>query len=113
MKLLYTLLFLNLFLFSCKKKTENITIKTPLSDEELLDKVQQQTFNYFWEGAEPNSGMAPERIHLDTIYPSNDKDIVTTGGTGFGLMAILVGIERKFITREQALERFIKITNFL
>lgn len=84
-----------------------------ITDEALMDSVQKQTFNYFWEGAEPNSGMAPERIHMDNIYPSNDKHIVTTGGTGFGLMAILVGIERGFITKDQALERYEKIVTFL
>lgn len=84
-----------------------------VADEVLMDSVQKQTFSYFWDGAEPNSGMAPERIHMDNIYPSNDKHIVTTGGTGFGLMAILVGIERGFITKEQALERYEKIVTFL
>ncbi|MEM9648312.1 MAG: glucoamylase family protein [Bacteroidota bacterium] len=83
------------------------------SDAELLDMVQQQTFNYFWDGAEPISGLARERIHLDNIYPNHDKDIVTTGGSGFGLMAILVGVERGFITRVQALERFEKVVDFL
>ena len=83
------------------------------SDDALLTLVQKQTINYFWDGAEPTSGMGRERIHLDNIYPSHDKDIVTTGGTGFGLMAILVGIERGFISREEAYNRFVKITNFL
>ncbi|UOB17141.1 glucoamylase family protein [Abyssalbus ytuae] len=84
-----------------------------IPDSTLLDSVQKQTFNYFWEGAEPNSGMARERIHMDNIYPLNDQSVVTTGGTGFGLMAILVGIERGFITREQAVERYEKIVTFL
>lgn len=84
-----------------------------LSDNELLDRVQRQTFNYFWEGAEPNSGMARERIHTDGDYPQNDRDIVTTGGSGFGVMAILVGVERGFISREEAFERFGKIVDFL
>jgi len=83
------------------------------SDEQLLDLVQQQTFNYFWEGAEPTSGLARERIHLDNIYPSHDKDIITIGGSGFGLMAILVGVERGFITRDQALERIERNVAFL
>jgi len=83
------------------------------TNEELLTLVQKQTFNYFWEGAEPNSGMARERIHMDNIYPTSPKNTVTTGGSGFGFMAILVGVERKFITREQALKRFEKIINFL
>ncbi len=88
-------------------------VNTTLKDTELLDIVQKQTFNYFWEGAESNSGLACERIHLDGIYPQNDQHIVTTGGSGFGLMAILVGIERNWITRTQALERFEKNVAFL
>ena len=88
--------------------TANVT-----GDEILLDKVQRQTFEYFWEGAEPISGLARERIHLDNIYPTHDKDIITIGGSGFGLMAILVGVERDFITREQALERYEKAIAFL
>ncbi|MDT8414787.1 MAG: glucoamylase family protein [Flavobacteriaceae bacterium] len=105
---------------SCKQdrreQSENLHYNTPitsLDDEKLLDKVQEQTFNYFWDGAEPNSGMARERIHLDNMYPQNDQDVVTTGGTGFGLMAILVGVEHKFITREEALVRFDRIVSFL
>jgi hypothetical protein len=65
------------------------------------------------DGAEPTSGMARERIHMDNIYPQNDQDVVTLGGSGFGVMAILVGLERGFITREQALERYRKIVDYL
>lgn len=79
----------------------------------LLTKVQRQTFEYFWKGAEPNSGMAPERINMDGIYPENDKDVVTTGGSGFGVMAILVGIQHGFISKEQGLRRLTKIVSFL
>lgn len=99
------------------KKSEKTTQKTVenivFSDEEFMDSIQFQTFNYFWEGAEPVSGLARERIHLDGIYPNHDKDIITTGGSGFGLMAILVGVERGFISREQALERYERIVDFL
>ena len=56
--------------------------------------------------------MARERIHMDNVY-GHDKDIVTSGGSGFGLMAIVVGIERGFISREDGIERFEKITSFL
>jgi hypothetical protein len=69
---------------------------THLSDDSLLTLVQYKTFQYFWDGAEPTSGAARERYHIDGIYPENDKHIITTGGTGFGVMAILVGIERNF-----------------
>jgi hypothetical protein len=96
-----------------KTEVNNSKAQIKYSNEELLELVQKQTFNYFWEGAEEVSGLARERLHMDNIYPSHDKNIVTTGGTGFGLMAILVGIERNFITREQGLERFEKIINYL
>ncbi|PKP44230.1 MAG: beta-glucosidase [Bacteroidetes bacterium HGW-Bacteroidetes-13] len=123
MNIKYCILFFAIVLiFSCKQEkkgySEDIDAKVNtkiknLSEEELLDKVQKQTFDYFWDGAEPNSGMARERIHLDNIYPQNDQDVVTTGGSGFGLMAILVGVERNFITREEAFNRFEKIVSFL
>jgi hypothetical protein len=103
--------------FSCTGCAENpvpeasLTVK--LSDEQLLDSVQYYTFQYFWDGAESNSGMAPERIHLDGIYPDNDQHIITTGGTGMGLIGILGGIERGWVSRDQARVRFEKIVEFL
>jgi hypothetical protein len=84
-----------------------------LSDTALFRLVQQQTFQYFWDGAEPTSGLARERFHVDNIYPQNDKSTVTSGGAGFGVMALLVGIERGFITRDQGRERLEKIVHFL
>ncbi|TKJ39507.1 MAG: beta-glucosidase [Planctomycetes bacterium B3_Pla] len=84
-----------------------------LSDESLLTLVQKQTFKFFWDGAEPRSGMAQERYHVNGMYPRNDKNMVATGGSGFGLMAILVGIERNFVSRQAAVERFERIVGFL
>jgi hypothetical protein len=82
------------------------TLKFPLiSDEELLDLVQQQTFKYFYDFAHPVSGMARER--------NTSGDVVTTGGSGFGIMALIVGMERGFITRAQGLERIDRILDFL
>jgi len=82
------------------------SLKFPLiSDDELLTLVQHQTFKYFYDYAHPASGMARER------YGSGD--IVTTGGSGFGVMAIIVGIERGFITRGQGIAHLSKIVNFL
>jgi hypothetical protein len=79
--------------------------KTTISDSALLTLVEQRTFNYFWKFGHPVSGLAPER----TTTP----ETVTTGGSGFGVMAILVGIERGFITREQGLDRLLKTVTFL
>lgn len=96
-----------------KKSADNLNNTEVMLEDSLLNLVQYQTFQYFWDGAEPVSGMARERFHMDNIYPNHSKDIVTTGGTGFGLMAILVGVERGFIAREQAFQRFQKIVDYL
>jgi hypothetical protein len=84
-----------------------------LTNEQLITKIQQQTFKYFWDGAESHSGMARERINIDRIYPQNDKDVVTSGGSGFGIMAILTGIHRGFISKKEGVERLERITKFL
>ncbi|MFT5765137.1 MAG: hypothetical protein ACI8X3_002574, partial [Saprospiraceae bacterium] len=121
LKLIFIIPFLILTL-ACNNKNETAKNEYPINtqnkkiskeDSLLLDKVQHQTFNYFWEGEEPISGAARERIHMDSIYPQNDQDVVTSGGTGFGVMAILVGIERGFITREQGYQRLKKLTEWL
>jgi hypothetical protein len=86
--------------------SDTVTASTrTFSDEELLDMVERYTFRYFWDYAQPSSGMSRDRN-----YP---VDMVTTGGSGFGVMAIIVGIERGYITREQGIEWMLKILNFL
>jgi len=116
MKNLFLLIFtVTLFSFcsSPEKKKVHEEADVNIDEDSLLNLVQYQTFQYFWDGAEPNSGLARERFHEDEIYPSNDKHIITTGGSGFGLMAIIVGVEREFIERDSAIKRFEKILNFL
>ncbi|MGF1586554.1 MAG: glucoamylase family protein [Bacteroidales bacterium] len=82
------------------------TPKFPLlSDDELLTLVQEQTFRYFWDYAHPVSGLARERL--------GSGEMVTTGGSGFGLMAIITGIERNFITRQEGFDRLSTIVSFL
>ncbi len=102
-----------LLLLSCAPQSSEVASSSSDLDEELLDQVQKETFNYFWEGGDLFSGAAPERIHMDGIYPSNDSDVVTIGGTGFGIMATIAAIHREFITREEGFERLQKLTNFL
>ncbi|UTN02383.1 beta-glucosidase [Flavobacterium bizetiae] len=97
---------------SKENEGENVTT-VKLTDEELLATVQKQTFKYFWDYAEPNSGLARERYHPDGVYPENDANIVTTGGSGFGLMALVSGMSQGYITKEQGVERLNKIADFL
>ncbi|HEX2975800.1 MAG TPA: glucoamylase family protein [Bacteroidales bacterium] len=93
--------------------TPDDQISNRITDDSLLNLTEYRTFRYFWDGAEPVSGMAPERIHIDGEYPDNDMNIVTTGGSGFGVMVILAGIKRGYISREEGYERLLKIVGFL
>ena len=102
-------------IFSCTLKAQeyNKTVKLNPSNQELLNLVQKQSLKYFWDFAEPHSFLARERFHPDNIYPYNDSNVITTGGSGFGLMSILVGVERGFISRSEAVKRLTHITDFL
>jgi hypothetical protein len=81
-----------------------------LSDSALLDLVQRQTFKYFWDFAHPASGLARERSNESFNY---GKEVVTIGGTGFGVMAIVVATSRNWITRDTAVGHLLKMVNFL
>jgi hypothetical protein len=97
------------------KETETETSRrtTFESDDEFLTYIQQAHFNYMWDGAEATSGLACERIHIDGDYPENDANVITTGGSGFGIAGLIAGIERGFITREEGAERLHKIAGYL
>jgi hypothetical protein len=91
------------FIFVTRTDT---TPKFPvIPDDSLLSVVQKQTFRYFWEYAHPFSGLARERL--------GSGDIVASGGSGFGMMAILAGIERRFISRQEGFGRLKKMVDFL
>ncbi len=81
-----------------------------ISDSALLDMVQRQTLKYFWDFGHPVSGLARERSNIAYHY---GLETVTIGGTGFGVMAIIAGTERKWISRDSAAGRLLKMVNFL
>jgi len=87
--------------------SEPVSVAThPMTDDELLTMVQEASFRYYWDGEHPVSGMARENL------PGDDR-IVATGASGFGIMALIVGVDRHFITRQQGLDRLLTITRFL
>lgn len=89
--------------------TEAVTVETKLmNDDEFLDMIQRAVFRYFWNYADPTSGLTRERYN-----PTSPDYTCTIGGSGFGVMAILVGIERGFISRDEGRERISKIVKFL
>ncbi len=91
--------------FSFTTGLEDKIVFPRISTDQLLTKVQERTFAYFWDYAHPASGLARERLGSD--------ETVTTGGSGFGLMSIPVGIARGFITREEGAARALKVIDFL
>lgn len=112
---LFTLLLFSITVHAQKKKEiQKIfdATKRPknLSDSELLDIVQRQTFRYFWDFAHPVSGMARERSNEAYEY---GNEVVTTGGTGFGIMAVIVAAERQWISRDTAARFLLKMVKFL
>ncbi len=92
------------------KDTVSTAIIPNLTDEQLMDLVQQQTFRYFWDFGHPVSGLSRERSNIAYDY---GDEVVTTGGTGFGIMAILVAAERGWVPRDSALARIQKMVSFL
>jgi len=116
MKFILTICFAGLLAFSGFAQKPAIDSIKPvgvikgLSDSALLDVVQRQTFRYFWDFGHPVSGLARERSNVAYDY---GNEVVTVGGSGFGIMALVVADHRKFITHEQAVNRMLKIVRFL
>src|SRR5450755_1656421 len=79
-------------------------------DDELLELVQRQTFRFFWEGSHPLSGLAPDSCPTRKDHVA---DLVAIGGSGFGVMALIVAVERDWVTREAALDRLERMLDLL
>ncbi len=79
-----------------------------MTDEQLLTSIEEATFRFFWDFGHPVSGLAREGYNL-----GHSDDTCAIGGTGMGLMAICVGVERGFVARADAAQRILKILTFL
>jgi hypothetical protein len=105
-KYFYTISFLDNNYRETRRSKSIPGITKTMTDDELLTMVQQATFRYYWEANEPTSGLARENIH-------GRQNMIASGASGFGIMALIVGTERKFISRKESVERLTKILNFL
>lgn len=107
--------FAAITLISCvpEPETNNSRPQEAVQDSILLTNVQRASMDYMWTGANPVSGLAYERIHMDNDYGYNDPKVITIGGSGFGIAGLVVAMERGFITREKGVERLQLIVNFL
>ena len=94
-------------LFNESKLSEIVSAETKnMSDDELMSMVQEASFNYYWDGAETASGLSKENTN-------GRQNMIATGASGFGVMALITGTERGFISRKESVERFTKIVNFI
>jgi len=103
---LYAISFVDYNYNETGKSRPDFTSTREMTDEELLDMVQRASFRYYWEGAEKTSGLARENI-------PGRQNMVASGASGFGIMAMIVGASRHFITRKEAVDRFTQIVNYL
>ncbi len=109
MKNVVSLLFIFLFAKQlCAQQQKNSAQN--ISDSTLLELVQKQTFRYFWDFAHPVSGLSRERSNRANDY---GDEVVTTGGTGFGVMSMIVAVERGWIKRDTAARHLLKLIKFL
>lgn len=87
--------------------SESLSAKTrPLTDDELLDMVQEACSRYYYDGAESDSGMTLESV-------PGDPHMVAVGASGFGIYTLVVAASRSFIPREKVAEHLLKILSFL
>lgn len=106
-------------LSGCSRSSSDWTYPTPTpvdppktyTDAEITEMVQKDALKYFWDYAQTNSKLARERYHTDNT--SQDANVVTTGGSGFGLMTILVGIKNGYIAKGDAVSRLTTALDFL
>jgi len=89
------------------EKFEIVVPVRPSTDDDLLDMTQRYTTRYFSDYSEPQTGMARERSN------NTNSDIITTGGTGFGIMTLIAGAERNYLTRENTFVILEKVVGFL
>lgn len=116
-----TILFCGLIVSSCSSEDNTPGAGTPIgggggnpnnyTDTQLIEMVQKDALKYFWDYAESNSKLARERYHTDN--PGQDANVVSAGGSGFGLMTVLVGVKNGYVTRAEAVSRLTIALNFL
>jgi hypothetical protein len=73
-------------------------------DDRFLDDVERGAFDYFWYAASPDTGMIPDR---------SSTSVISVAGVGFELSGLPVGVERGWVTRDQAEARALQILRAL
>ena len=79
-------------------------------DDQFLNDVENASFLFFWEQGSPNTGMVKDRCN---VHNPNQLSAASIAATGFGLTALCIGDQRKFIPPGAALERVFATLRFL
>jgi hypothetical protein len=88
-----------------KPKTKIPPVTDPQgTDEEMLNDLQRETFDYFLKRVDPVTGLIEDKTQPG--FPSSITVV------GMGLSAYIIGIEKKFLSREDAIQRILKILRF-
>jgi hypothetical protein len=74
------------------------------AESAALDDLEERTFRYFWETTNPDNGLVPDR--------SPTPSFSSIAAVGFGLTAYGAGVERGYVTREQARARTLATLRF-
>ena len=89
-----------------RSQTVPATKRLSREDETFLEDLQHRSFNYFWEQADPHTGLVPDRARMDgSPLDENHRNVASIAATGFGLTALCIAAERGWITQSQARER--------
>jgi hypothetical protein len=94
-------------LVACRPATRPVAVARQEAGryEEFLDLVERRTFDFFWDLANPDNGLVPDR------WPT--PSFSSVAAIGFGLTAYPIGVERGWVTREDARRRVLTTLRFL
>ena len=80
--------------------------KLTREDELFLEDLERRSFQYFWEEADPETGLVPDRARMDgSTLDESHRNVASIAATGFGLTSLCIAAERGWIDRAQARER--------
>ncbi|MHB1021504.1 MAG: glucoamylase family protein [Acidobacteriaceae bacterium] len=79
-------------------------------DEGFLDEIEHANFLYFWEQANPQTGLVKDR---GSVEVNDSRTVASIAATGFGLTSICIAQSRNYITRREAEDRVLATLRFL
>ena len=82
-------------------------------EAQFLDDLQRRSFQYFWEQADPNTGLVPDRARMDgKPLDAAHQNVASIAATGFGLTSLCIAANRNWIDKSQAQERTLNTLRF-